>query len=478
MQKLNSLIITAMVLGLFGIFGCDSKPQSNSPSVEKSAKDSPSDESASASKGKIATPAWAKNASMYEINIRQYTPEGTFKAIVPHLERLAQMGIDIIWLMPIHPISKTKRKGSLGSYYAVNGFREVNSEFGSEHDLQYLISTAHNNGLKVIIDWVPHHTGWDHPWISAHPEWYSHDSNGNIIDPVNEETGEPWGWTDVAELDLSNQEMRKEMISDMIYWIESAGIDGFRIDHAHGLPDDYWNQVSVALAGLDQPIFMLAEGADPRLRNEKNFVATYSWEFHHAMNDIAKGTKNVNSLDDILKADRKKYNTGYHIYFTSNHDENSWAGTEMERMGDGHKAFAVLSATIDGMPLIYSGQEEPLEKRLKFFEKDQIEWSDYAYADFYKTLFQLKKRNEALWNGSLGGVSERINKSDHVYAFKREKGEDKIVVILNLSDQERRTYLSEEVDKMRNVFDRKSQSYKENEEIILAPWEYIVLSSK
>ena len=207
-----------MVLGLFGIFGCDSNPQSDSLPIEKGAKhNSAAQKTTSISNGKIAIPAWAKNATLYEINIRQFTPEGTFQAVVPHLERLARMGIDIIWLMPIHSISKTKRKGSLGSYYAVNGFREVNAEYGSERDLQYLISTAHNNGLKVIIDWVPHHTGWDHPWISEHPEWYSHDSIGNIIDPVNEETGEPWGWTDVAELDLSNQDMRKEMISDMIY---------------------------------------------------------------------------------------------------------------------------------------------------------------------------------------------------------------------------------------------------------------------
>jgi len=473
MQKFISSIITVMVFGLFGLFGCGSKQQSDASSqVDTSHIADPG------SGSKMIVPAWAKRATMYELNIRQFTPEGTFQAIFPHLERLAEMGVDIIWLMPVHPISQTKRKGTLGSYYAVNGFREVNPEYGTFRDLQQLIAKSHNQGLKVIIDWVPHHTGWDHPWISEHPDWYSHDSDGNIIDPINEETGEPWGWTDVAELDLSNQDMRVQMISDMVFWVDRIGVDGFRVDHAHGLPDDYWNQVSDGLAKLNQPIFMLAEGEDPRLRNAENFVATYAWEFHHAMNDIANGKKDVNSLDVILKKYRKEYSTGYHIYFTSNHDENSWAGTVMERMGDGHKTFAVLAATIDGMPLIYSGQEAPLEKRLMFFEKDQIEWGEFAYADFYKTLFLLKKRNKALWNGEQGGLSERINKSKHVYAFKRENEADKLVVILNLSDKEQKTILTEDVEKMRNAFERKRHSYKAGEEIVLAPWEYLVLSNK
>lgn len=428
--------------------------------------------------GKVEVPRWAKNAVIYELNIRQFTPEGTFRAIVPHLERLANMGVDILWLMPVHPISVEKRKGSLGSYYAVSDYRAVNPEFGTMRDLQFLIARAQNNGIKVIIDWVPHHTGWDHPWITEHPEWYSKDEDGNIIDPINEEEGEPWGWTDVAELDLSNKDMRAATISDMVFWLETTPIDGFRVDHAHGLPDDYWNEVSEALSRLDRPIFMLAEGEEPRLRNEKNFAATYAWEFHHAMNDIASGKKTVNVLDSLLAEDRKNYTYGYHMYFTSNHDENTWAGTVMERMGNGHKAFAVLCGTIDGMPLIYSGQEEPMTKRLEFFEKDTINWKAYAYAPMYRTLSRLKKRNKALWNGDEGGLSERINESDHVYAFKREKDEDKIVCLFNLSDQEQVTTLTEDVEKMRNVFGERSKSYKAGKEISLQPWEYIVLSNR
>lgn len=426
---------------------------------------------------KIVAPDWAKNAVIYELNIRQFTPEGTFGAIVPHLDRLEKMGIDIIWLMPIHPISETKRKGTLGSYYAVNGFREVNPEYGTMSDLENLVAEIHKRDMKVLIDWVPHHTGWDHPWITEHPDWYSRDSLNNIIDPINEETGEPWGWTDVAELDLYNQDMRKEIISDMIFWIDEKDIDGFRVDHAHGLPDDYWNEVSDALAKLDEPVFMLAEGEELRLRNERNFLVTYAWKFHHAMNDIAKGTKGVNYLDTLLMNDRD-YTYGYHMYFTSNHDENSWAGTVMERMGDGHKTFAVLAQTIDGMPLIYSGQEEPMRKRLEFFEKDTIKWKDYAYVPFYTTLNALKKKNQALWNGQDGGQARRINTSDYVYAFIREKDGNSVVVILNLSDAPRETSLWSDTPKMKDVFNGGKRQFKAGEVISLKPWEYIVLSSK
>ena len=461
-------ILFVTFIALMAASACNTDKQETKQPEQKPAQE----------KGKVQVPSWAKNATLYEVNIRQFTPEGTFSALMPHLDRLADMGVDILWLMPIHPISETKRKGTLGSYYAVNDFRDINPEYGTVRDLQVLISSAHNKGMKVILDWVPHHTGWDHPWIEEHPEWYSKDKDGNIIDPINEEEGEPWGWTDVAELDLSNPQMRDEIISDMLYWFDAAGIDGFRVDHAHGLPDDYWDQVSVALSRLNQPIFMLAEGEEPRLRNRKNFVATYAWKFHHAMNEIAAGKRNVNALDSLLEKDRSEYKFGYHIYFTSNHDENSWAGTVMERMGNGHKAFAVLTWTIDGMPLIYSGQEEPITKRLEFFEKDTIAWKAYAYAPMYKTLSRLKKRNKALWNGEDGGLSERINSSDHVYAFKREKDEDKIVVILNLSDESQTTTLNENVSRLKDVFGEGRVSFKKDETIELEPWQYYVLSNK
>ncbi|MDH3649308.1 MAG: alpha-amylase family glycosyl hydrolase [Saprospiraceae bacterium] len=429
-----------------------------------------------AAAGSDQTPEWIHTGNLYEVNIRQYTPEGTFAAFETHLPRLRDMGIKILWLMPISPISQAKRKGTLGSYYAVSDFRQINPEFGNEETLHSLIQKIHELDMKVVLDWVPHHTGWDHTWITEHPEYYSTDENGNIIDPINEETGEPWDWTDVAELKLDNREMRKAMAEDMKYWITEFQIDGYRIDHAHRVPLDYWQQLIPQVKSLGREIFLLAEGEDPWLRNRAGFDATYSWHFHHTMNDIAQGRKNANALDYLLWNDRNAYAKGFHVYFTSNHDENSWAGTVMERMGDGHKAFAVLCSTIDGMPLIYSGQEEPLQKRLEFFEKDAIEWKDYRYANLYKTLSAEKVRNEALWNGEAGGRPIRINQSKEVFAFKREKNEDSIVVLLNLTDDIQITQLTETVESHMDIFTDESITIRAESDVVLQPWEFLVLS--
>jgi glycosidase len=446
-------------------FGCQS------PSVHQK------NEAASGT-SKLITPEWAKNASMYEVNIRQFTEEGTFEAFQEHIPRLKEMGIDILWFMPIHPISEARRKGSLGSYYAVSDFRSVNPHFGTMEDFEETVRQAHDLDMKVLIDWVPHHTGWDHVWISNHPEYYSKDEEGNIIDPINEETGEPWGWTDVAELKLDNAEMRSSIIDDMKFWLNEKNIDGFRVDHAHGVPDEYWDEVSTELAKLDRPVFMLAEGEETWLRNDSNFVATYAWGFHHAMNEIASDHVDVNVIDTLLSLDRSRYSYGYHLYFTSNHDENSWSGTTKERLGNGDKAFAVLACTIDGMPLVYSGQEAPLEKRLEFFEKDPIEWGEYAYADFYKTLLNLKDRNKALWNGEFGGLSERVNRSDDVYAYKREKYGDRFYAILNLSDKVQETTLFDSVDGLTDVFTGNMVAMEAGDPITLGPWEFLVLSNR
>ncbi len=466
---MKNFVLLLFFLGI--LIGCKSDIKTDQTTA-------PATQSVTSTPGKIQAPDWAKNANLYEVNIRQYTPEGTFKALEEHLDRLKEMSVDILWMMPIHPISEKRRKGELGSYYAVSDFTDVNPLYGTKQDFSHLVKEIHKRGMKVLIDWVPHHTGFDHVWIEQHPDWFSQDEEGNIIDPINEETGEPWGWTDVAELKLDNSEMRKGMIDAMKYWLNDFEIDGFRVDHAHGVPDDYWDEVSSELSRLNRPIFMLAEGEEGWLRNTENFAVTYAWPFHHAMNDIAKGDKDVNILDKILAADKEKYTKGYHIYFTSNHDENSWAGTVMERMGTGHKAFAVLACTIDGMPLLYSGQEEPNTKRLEFFKKDNILWNDYAYAGFYKTLFELKKRNQALWNGKDGGPAVRINESDQIYAFKREKNGDQLVVILNLTGKTAKTKLDSEVSNLRNVFSKELQSIEAGKEVVLRPWEFMVLSNK
>lgn len=419
-------------------------------------------------------PEWAVNANIYEVNIRQFTPEGTLNAFARHLPRLKDMGVAILWLMPIHPISEEKRKGSMGSYYAVDDYKKVNPEFGTDEDLRSLIQQAQEMDMYVILDWVANHTGWGNPWINEHPGWYTH-RNDTIIHPLNE-SGELTDWYDVADLNYENQEMRAAMIDALAYWVDSFNIDGYRCDVTWGVEDSFWKEAWETLR-KKRALFTLAEAESPGDRDSAGFNMSYAWSLHHRLNDIAKGEKDVNTIDEWLAEDRAKFpqDKGFHMQFTSNHDENSWNGTVFERMGDGHKAFAVLTATFEGMPLIYGGQEEPMRKRLRFFEKDTIGFSDYTYADFYKTLLNLKKEEKALWNGKYGGEPLRINESERVYAFKREKDDSRVIVILNLSDQPQETTLSEAIEGMTEVFSGEQMSVPAGETIKLEPWQYYIL---
>ncbi|MEN0049472.1 MAG: alpha-amylase family glycosyl hydrolase, partial [Bacteroidota bacterium] len=302
-------------------------------------------------------PQWAVNASIYEVNIRQYTPEGTLEAFrTQHLQRVGDLGVDILWLMPIFPISETKKKGVLGSYYAVSNFREINPEFGTMEDFKRLLKDAHDLGLKVILDWVPNHTGWDHVWITEHPDFYTQ-INGEITDPIDPNTGEPYGWSDVADLNYDNPNLRQAMTADLMYWVEEIGVDGFRMDIAFGVPTDYWKEVIPTLRAANPDIFMLAEAEEPELQNsDKLFAATYAWSLHHKLNAIAQQKDSVAVIEEWYKEDQEKYKQGYHMHFITNHDENSWQGTITERMGEAADAMAVLMFTFDGIPLIYSGQ--------------------------------------------------------------------------------------------------------------------------
>lgn len=425
-------------------------------------------------------PSWVENATIYEVNLRQYTPEGTFKAFEAHLPRLKKMGVDILWFMPIHPISEKNRKGSLGSYYAVSDYKDTNPEHGTLDDFKSMVSKIHGLGMYIIIDWVPNHTGWDNNWINTNPEWYTQDENGNIIDPVDPGTGESWGWTDVADLNYDNAEMRLAMIDAMKFWIKDYDVDGFRCDVAHNVPVDFWQQATDSLYKIE-PIFMLAEAEVPEICNDGSFAADYGWSFHHLMNDIFKGHKNANDIAAYLEEDKARYSKGFHMHFTSNHDENTWAGTVFDRMGDSHLTLAVLAATFDGMPLIYSGQEAANKKRLAFFEKDSIDWTNLEYEEFYTTLLDLKHKNKALWNGEAGGELVRIStdKDDKVFAFIREKEGHKVIVVLNLSKtaQEIKLNSADYVGAYNNVFAKGTTTLTEDMMMNLEPWDFLVLSN-
>lgn len=422
---------------------------------------------------------WIKSATIYEVNIRQFSPEGNFAGVARQLPRLKEMQVDVIWLMPIFPISTTKRKGSLGSYYAVSDYLKVNPDYGTMDDFKSLVDQIHAQGMKVILDWVPNHTGWDNVWMKKHPKFYTRDAKGKMTDPLDENTGKSMGWTDVADLNYDNPELRKAMTEALLFWVNSMNVDGFRMDVAEMVPIDYWRQVVPQLRSANPALMMLAESEYPPHRNEGLFDATYGWSLHHLLKDIAQGKKGPADIEAWLKADRAKFQKGFHMHFVTNHDENSWNGTEEELYGPAKNAMALLAFTLDGMPLVYSGQESNLDKRLKFFEKDPIEWGDYSRKRFFGYLFGLKHRQPALWNGEAGGEPTRVktNNDDQVFAFKREKGDNRVIVLLNLSGETREIAVQDPTlaGKYRDVFGAYDIILADNVSFVMQPWGYAIM---
>lgn len=378
-------------------------------------------------------PDWAKNAVIYEVNVRQYTPEGTFKAFEASLPRLKELGVDILWFMPINPIGVKDRKfpagskTSLGSYYSVKDYKAVNTEFGTEADFKALVNKAHEMGFKVILDWVANHSAKDNAWLTEHPEWYVHDSTGKI--------SVPFDWTDCAKLNYANKDMRAAMIAAMKYWVTNCDIDGFRCDVAGEVPVDFWEDARMQLE-KNKPLFMLAENEDHPELCKKAFDMNYGWGMHSVMHNVAQGKDSVNKiLRQVMKVDSTLPKNAFQMNFITNHDENSWNGTAQEKFGAGENAFAVLTYTLPGMPLIYSGQEAGLNHRLHFFIKDTIDWKVPDFSPFYKTLNALKHNNEALWNAPYGGTFAMVKNTEpaKVISFMRVKGDSKVLVVLNLS---------------------------------------------
>ena len=488
-SKVSLVIATIAALILIFVSSCREKPAAVQTVTETWEKP--------------RVPDWHKNATIYEVNLRHYTKENTFKSFEAQIPRLKEMGIDILWFMPINPVSVKNRKGELGSPYSIGDYYKTNPDYGTLDDFKSMVKAIHDAGMHIIIDWVPNHTGWDNPWITEHPDWYTHDKDGNIIDPIDYNTGKSWGWTDVADLNFDNKEMRIGMIDALKYWINETGIDGFRMDVAHGVPVDFWAQCADSLYKI-KPLFMLSEGEVPDIVNNGTFIADYGWEMHHTLNEIAatQGASRIKranveqgnvkegekaiiqktalDIDTILAKKANQYQKGYQMQFTSNHDENSWADTEFARMGDGHLAFAVLTATFNGFPLVYTGQESAMDKKLEFFKKDEIPWGDYKYAPFYKTLFDLKHRNKALWNGSYGGplVKIKTGNDTNIFAFTREKDGDKVLVIINLSSKDQKGNIQGAAGSYTDVFTATKQEWKDGDSISLKPWEYKVYSNK
>lgn len=424
-----------------------------------------------ANKEQVTVPEWSKNATMYEVNIRQYTKEGTFKAFEEHLTRLKDMGITILWFMPIHPISEVKRKGSLGSYYSISDYKEINPEFGNKEDFRHLVDKCHEMGFKVILDLVANHTGWDHEWISKKDNYYTKDANGEIIYPET--------WEDVADLNFDNKSMQKEMIKNMIYWVKEFDVDGYRCDYAKGVPLEFWEEARTQLNKI-KSVYMLAEDDQVMSFMKYAFNSNYGWKLFHDLNSIARGAKKANTLVSYFKNNVANYPTGtYPLHFIDNHDENSWNGTVQERMGDSAQAMLAFIFTVPGMPLVYSGQEVNLSKRLEFFEKDEIIWEDFVNEELLTKLIHLKLDHPALWNGRDGGDIEFFTTaSERAISYSRTKGDDKVVVILNLSNAARNfTFtMKEDYEGYDLMTSKKVTLVKGDNTIRLEPWEFIVLS--
>jgi glycosidase len=416
MQKLS--LFSLLIAGILIVSSCQTSTQKGGTSED--------DQYTSTS----PTPEWSQDAVIYEVNIRQYTEEGTFNAFAEHLPRLKELGVDILWLMPVYPIGEKNRKGTLGSYYSIKDYTAINPEFGTMEDFKKLVDIVHEMDMHIVLDWVANHTAWDHPWIEEHPEWYTQNEEGEIIAPVED-------WSDVADLNYSNENMRAAMIEALIFWVEETNIDGYRCDMAGMVPVDFWENARQAIEKV-KPVWMLAEDELEMELLEYAFNANYAWELHHTMNDVAKGEKNAidvagyfEKIDTLLPAGT------WPLLFTSNHDENSWSGTAYERMGEAVETMTALTFTAEGMPLIYSGQEAGLNKRLEFFEKDTISWKESEMADLYKFLSSLKANNPALWNGSAGGDLHPIvtNEPEALFCFARQKENNTVVALFNLSNE-------------------------------------------
>jgi len=424
----------------------------------------------------FTTVNWVYHTNIYEVNIRQYTEEGTLSAFAEHLPRLKDMGVETLWFMPLQPIGKLNRKGTLGSYYSISDYRTLNPEYGTLDDFKKLVELAHGYEMKVIIDWVANHTSWDHMWTKTNPDFFTKDDHGNFRPPYPD-------WADVIDLNYHNKELWLAMISDMKFWVNEFDIDGFRCDMAHLVPLDFWRQARYSL-DEEKKLFWLAETEEPVYHEV--FDASYTWEFLHKMEAYRRKETNINGLYEVLhKYEAAFPNHAMRMFFTSNHDENSHSGSEYERMGEAAKAFAVLSATWNGIPLVYSGQELPIKRRINFFERDSIEWTGkndpiaIGLHDFYKTLLHLHKHHPALSAADENAKTFRIHTSEqeNVFSFLRKNGEREVLVLLNLSENNNlnvEIWIEKVTGIFKDVFSKAIHDFTTERKCKMKAWDYLV----
>lgn len=433
----------------------------------------------------IVHPNWAQNAVVYEVNVRQFSESGKLSGVSDRLQFLKDLGVDVLWFMPLHPIGEENRKGTLGSYYSVKDYKAFNPEFGTELEFQLFVKKAHELGFKVIIDWVANHTAWDHAWIKQHPDWYERDAAGKIQTPFD--------WTDVAKLNYASKPMRAAMTDAMKHWVSKYDIDGFRCDVAFLVPVDFWNENRKALEKI-KPMYMLAEmeanndiNKTPAAYYASAFNASYAWTFMGASADLVAGKKSMNEFKSIMQKNYAELPASMHkMFFLTNHDENTWNATIQERYGENWKAIAALVYTLpQSLPLMYTGEEAGLERRLKFFEKDPVkvtEWSDTSRYAFYRNLIQLHHTHPALKNNQAGSKFEEYNlieeNTGKVYAYKRSFGASEVIVIINLAEEFSQINiegLKLDVNNYQSITSSQIAEFRLNEQIAMPPYSFLIL---
>ncbi len=419
---------------------------------------------------KIKHPVWAENLIIYEVNLRQYTKGGTFREFEEHLPRLKKLGVGILWFMPVQPIGIKNRKGTLGSYYSIKNYTEVNPEYGTLDEFKRLVDKIHNLGMYVIIDWVANHTAWDHHWTKDHPDFYDLDEYGNFKPPFPE-------WEDVIHLNYNNPALWDAMIEEMRFWLRETNIDGFRCDMAHLVPTLFWNRARYQL-DKSAEYYFLAETENHDLL-EYAFDTIYNWKLLHAMNDVAAGKINANELGNRIRNELDHFpKNASQLNFVCNHDENSWNGSAIERLHYYLEPLTVLTFSLPGYPLIYSGQEAGNYKRLSFFDKDMIEWKEDKMTPFFQKLNSLRKNSKEIWNGEFTIIETDME--DDILAFSLSKDRKNVIFILNLSKKEKNFKLLDFVSDKEyfDVFRKTRVEIVHNSLLTLQPFNYFILTEK
>ena len=426
----------------------------------------------SAQAAAVGVPAWARGSTIYEINVRQFSASGKFAAVTADLPRLKALGVDILWLMPIHPIGEVNRKGPLGSYYAAKDYLAVNPEFGTEQDLHDLVNGAHAQGMRVILDWVPNHVSPDNALTKTHPEFFWRDEKGNLTPPHGTD------WTDVVQFDFNAPGLLDYQAGVLIHWVKNFSIDGFRCDVAWGLPTPFWNEVTKRVRAVKPDAFFLAEAELPQ-QQVAAFNLSYGFDLHGTMNAIAQGKRSASGVDEAYAKIRAQFPRGGALMvFTSSHDENSWAGTEFDRMGAGFAPFAVLTFLLDGVPMIYNGQEAGLDRRLEFFQRDPIIWPKETHPTtrLYQVMTALRHAHPAL---KTGAPMRRLDTTDNAtfYVIERAVGDRRVVGILNLTAKDAKADLFDPalVGEWHDAFTGESVKLDALVPLDLKGWRYRVL---